>query len=142
MTVAANPNAYYVDFPFDIVGPLSGIYASVTATSAGGTSPPTTSSPQSLPGRTCGYVVAPDENVDALLYPNPATDQVTLRGGAQEAQAAFYDSQGVCRKVVALPGGQDTQAVVNLRELPAGLYYIHISAKDKALKKAQLIIEH
>lgn len=142
MTITASSSAYYVDFPFRIAGPTPGIYVSVTATSSQGTSAAFSSSPQDLAGGNCGYIVAPDESVDALLYPNPATDQVTLRGSDQEARAAFYDSQGVCRKVVALPGGQDTQTVVSLRELPAGLYHIRISAKDKALKRTQLIIEH
>ncbi|RZJ94625.1 MAG: T9SS type A sorting domain-containing protein [Hymenobacter sp.] len=141
MTIAANPNAYYVDIPFNIAGPSVGIYASVTATTSQGTSAPFSNSPQSLAGGNCGYIMAAPADLDAALYPNPATDQVTVAGESQETQAAFYDSRGVCRKVVSLPG-QNVQGVVDLHELPNGLYHVRISAKGKLLKSSQLSIKH
>lgn len=144
-----NPNqyAYYIDFPFNIAGPVVGISASVTATSPGGTSAPDYSPVQNLAGgagcRTGISLTTTTADGQAIkgIYPNPATDKVIIAGIEQEAQVDFYDVRGARCKTVVLHES-NTQTSVNLSDLPAGLYNIRISANGKVLQTSKLVVKH
>ncbi len=142
-----NQQGYSVRFPLGYqVNQYGGVSMSVTVTATGpcGTSS-TTYGPQQLNGPTgqCGYGYAKTNSTASQedTYPNPATDQVAVQGVDQEGQASFYDSQGVCCKVVPLHA-RDAETAVNLRDLPAGLYQVRVSVQNKVLRTTQLVIQH
>ena len=143
-----NSQAYSVRFPFNFQVNQAGgvtVSATITATSPCGTSPAYSTGPQQLNGPTgsCPYAKtnAVQRPAGQATYPNPATDQVIVRSVNQEAQASFYDGQGVCRKTVSLHA-QNDETSVNLRDLPAGLYQVRVSTGGKILRKMQLVVQH
>jgi hypothetical protein len=139
-----NQGGYNVRFPFgQPVNQSGGISMSVTVTATGpcGTSS-TTYGPRQLNGPACYRMAsATAQETDQALYPNPATNQVMVKGVDQEAQAAFYDAQGTCRKVVVLHA-KNTENDISLLDLPAGLYHVRILAKGKILRQSQLVVQH
>lgn len=149
-TVRADPYAYYVDFPFDLAGPLTGISASVTVTGSGGTSSPTYSATQDLPGgygcRVAQTAAAtpdktPEKQVTQSVYPNPATDQVTITGIEQDAQVMVYNTLGACVKRATLTKDA-SELSINLLDLSAGIYQVNIVAGSKVLRSSKLAVQH
>lgn len=146
-TIQANPYAYYMDFPFDIAGPFNGISASVTATSPGGTSAPTYSATQNLAGGSgpCReaqpLATTSGEQVTQSVYPNPATDQVTITGIEQDAQVVLYNALGACVKRATLSKAT-SELTINLLDLSAGIYQVNIVAGSKVLHTSKLVVQH
>jgi hypothetical protein len=149
-TVYADPYAYYVDFPFDIPGPFPSISASVTVTSPGGTSSPTYSATQSLAGgsgcrvaqtSTTVPAATPDKPFMQSVYPNPATDQVTITGLEQDAQVMVYNTLGACVKRVTLPKDA-SELSINLLDLSAGIYQVNVVSGSQVLRSSKLAVQH
>jgi hypothetical protein len=76
----------------------------------------------------------------SVVYPNPASNEVTLSGGKTATQVMFYDNQGVLRKSLKLAtGGKQTQ--VSVQDLPEGFYYVRIIREGQAPLQQQLHIQ-
>jgi hypothetical protein len=56
------------------------------------------------------------------LYPNPANDKLFLEGLEEECEINIYNAMGMKVKTTKLQG----DAEINISELPAGLYLLHI----------------
>lgn len=70
------------------------------------------------------------ENSEAIIYPNPATDQVNIKfpaGKSFFATVTFKSSSGIKLFEKKMEAGD---AVVDIANLPAGLYFIEISSAD------------
>lgn len=93
------------------------------------------------PPSKCATLAAARVPAELKLYPNPATEQVSIGIVGQEAVATFYDAQGVVRKKVVLKS-QSEQTSVSTQDLPAGFYHVRITANGKPLLEKQLVIQH
>lgn len=140
-----------VDFPFSKLGPANNVTATIIARGPCGTGPGFTSAPvmlaRPMPGCNPKEGAMPQgESVPAGevisgIYPNPATNQVTLQGLGQDAQVSFYNANGKLLKTISLHKA-DTQTAVNLLDLPNGTYYLRTSAKGKPTTEQHLVIRH
>jgi hypothetical protein len=59
------------------------------------------------------------------LYPNPANDKLFLEGLEEECEISIYNAMGMKVKTISLQG----DAEINISELPAGLYLLHIDSQ-------------
>jgi hypothetical protein len=78
-----------------------------------------------------------DDAVAITLYPNPASDYITLNGVATGSTITVYNAMGtqvIDRKVVASP------VTLIVAHLPAGVYVVRIT-DGKTIKTGKLIIE-
>ena len=99
---------------------------------------------QSLSALSINQVTGIDElnSLNLNLYPNPATDQVTISFGRQIASAyqlKIYDRFGKLISNQAIPQGvqkitMDTQAYIN------GFYFIQIESPNEVITRKKLII--
>lgn len=72
------------------------------------------------------------EEIHFQLFPNPATDQVSIildQAAAHETHIRCYDAKGVLRKSRLLPPGQKT-TVLYIEGLGRGLYLIELTGKS------------
>ncbi len=122
-------------------GPQYNISATIYATGACGpasTSVPTTN----LAGRPadCGtQLEQTSARSEPEFYPNPASSEMRVQGGAQGSQLQFYDTRGKLLKTVLLPA-EAASHHVNLTDLPAGLYHVRISRGGRVLTSKQLVV--
>jgi len=84
-----------------------------------------------------------NHSFDALIFPNPVTSEVTLRlplTGQELVSAHLVDGQGrILQEKKNLPGG-DTR--FDLRQLPVGVYYLHLGqTKDASRLESYKIIK-
>jgi hypothetical protein len=84
-------------------------------------------------GRICNTVLA--------LYPNPATDVLTVEAGGKAAQVTFYDTQGLVKKELHLKNTMQKTAI-NLRDLPTGLYYVRVRTQEGETINQQIQVQH
>lgn len=72
------------------------------------------------------------ENSAALLYPNPSTDEITIKlpDGTNKASIKLFDVQGriLMQQVIA---GNNT---INISTLKTGIYFYHIETEGKIMK--------
>ncbi|MGN6492275.1 MAG: T9SS type A sorting domain-containing protein [Agriterribacter sp.] len=74
-----------------------------------------------------------NDNTDIMIYPNPAQDQITIRGLTGNETITIYDITG--RKVKQLNSKTLRQNIV-ITDLSEGIFYIHIiSADGKAVRR-------
>ena len=71
----------------------------------------------------CGVKEVPQEAIKALVYPNPAKEKVTI-DGIEAAEVQVYNGLGQLVKTVR--GTNE----VDVRELPEGVYLLHIHDKQ------------
>lgn len=69
------------------------------------------------------------------VYPNPASDKVTLSGLADGSIATVYDIHG--RRIASANGNE-----INTSQLPDGFYIIHIVSPEGTTHATKLIIQH
>ena len=78
------------------------------------------------------------DNKELKVYPNPATNQVTIEGLAlQNARIVLYDVAG--RAVLVASGNASNGQTLDLSGLEAGSYLIQISGKQLLHTKRLLI---
>ncbi|MBN8702083.1 MAG: T9SS type A sorting domain-containing protein [Bacteroidetes bacterium] len=72
--------------------------------------------------------------LEVLVYPNPATEEVTIKlTNAENATATIYNYNSVAVKKVALT---EVETKLNISELPAGMYFVEVlSNETKEIKK-------
>ncbi|MBN8701702.1 MAG: T9SS type A sorting domain-containing protein [Bacteroidetes bacterium] len=75
-----------------------------------------------------------ESSMNVSVYPNPATDFVTIKVESTEnTTATIYNYSGVAVKTIALA---ETETKVNISELPAGMYFVEVvSNGNKEVKK-------
>ncbi|MBN8701701.1 MAG: T9SS type A sorting domain-containing protein [Bacteroidetes bacterium] len=78
--------------------------------------------------------VVEEATTNVAIYPNPATDFVTIKVESTEnTTATIYNYSGVAVKTIALA---ETETKVNISELPAGMYFVEVvSNGNKEVKK-------
>lgn len=126
-------------FPiFDVGYQISGtIYASGSCNTVG------TQVTLNVPGggRRCAPYGGRSANTSLSLatYPNPASEEITMETDGDEAVALFYDANGTLRKKIRI-APQTTRTSVNVRDLPAGIYHLHLVLKDEKVIQKQFKI--
>jgi hypothetical protein len=65
------------------------------------------------------------------IYPNPAYDFIYITVGGQTQNAVIYDVNGRIVKSIDLNGERQ----INIEELPAGIYMLHVFDEGKMLSK-------
>ncbi|MBN8701700.1 MAG: T9SS type A sorting domain-containing protein [Bacteroidetes bacterium] len=75
-----------------------------------------------------------ESSMNVSVYPNPATDFVTIKVESTEnTTATIYNYSGVAIRTIALT---ETETNVNISELPVGMYFIEVIANgNKEVKK-------
>lgn len=69
-------------------------------------------------------------------YPNPANNQLTLPAGIRKAQ--LYDAKGVVRREYQASATK----VLDVRELPEGLYHLRLELQDGAVRRQRIEVQH
>lgn len=64
-------------------------------------------------------------NEAVTVYPNPATDKISVKGLQEQASLNLYDAQG--HKVRTATHGDNT---LDVASLPAGVYLLRVSTED------------
>lgn len=72
---------------------------------------------------------------DVILYPNPATTELRISGTVQWQQGRIYNSMGQMVQIVNANGKQ-----VDISRLPAGNYYLQLTANGEVLNKSFTIV--
>ena len=78
------------------------------------------------------------ETVNAKIYPNPFVSQVQLdlvAANAQKATIGINDMQGrrVVSKIWSLSKGSNSNVISEVKQLPAGMYFISVTAQDGSI---------
>lgn len=79
--------------------------------------------------------------LEVNLYPNPANDKVTLNFGSfvqKTYQLDLYDLSG---KLLQSIDNKELTTTINIRELPKGLYILHIYSNDRTQNKTIKLIK-
>lgn len=127
-----------VTFDMREPGPIYGITATVTVSSSCGTaSYNIPSSDLAGPADKCNPNA--QAQPEYVLYPNPASNQLTIATDGQAADVVFYDAVGVIRKTVHINMDVD-QTDINLLDLPPGIYHTKTSISGQAPIEKQLVI--
>ena len=71
----------------------------------------------------CGNSIAEAENASITLYPNPASDKVTLEGVGNEANIFIINAMGKVVRRLENAGGTLTFSV---GDLPKGIYFVRV----------------
>jgi len=78
-------------------------------------------------------VPAVETNVNLKLFPNPATDQITIQdiNNKIPGNIIIFDAWGkmVHQKIVG-----SSQAVIDVKNLPSGVYYLRTEQSAAAIK--------
>ena len=61
-----------------------------------------------------------------MIYPNPATDKVTVTFNSENAKAEVLDAQGKLVSVHSLTSG----ATIDMVELMFGVYYVRLTTEN------------
>lgn len=75
------------------------------------------------------------------LYPNPATDEVSISAGGKKAQVTIYDIYGRAHKSLSLGEGV-LKMNVDVHDLPAGVYSVRIVSPNQETIHHHLQIQH
>ena len=71
------------------------------------------------------------------VYPNPATNQVTVNSTEPIRQIAVYDLSG--RMVEILDANGDESVTINVNKLQGGIYFIRTTLENQQVKTSKLI---
>lgn len=71
------------------------------------------------------------------VYPNPATNQVTVNSNEPIRQIAVYDLSG--RMVEILDANGDESVTINVNKLQGGIYFIRTTLENQQVKTSKLI---
>ncbi len=78
------------------------------------------------------------------LYPNPASNEFTMEFGGpllEDAEWVLYDQSGRAVQKGALPRGKD-RVKVYTKEIPSGLYLIHLYGEERKRQSKRVIVVH
>ena len=76
------------------------------------------------------------------FYPNPATDQLTIKSGMidlNKAQIRLFDSHGAMIKDLILTQENNRSYVVDLRGFESGIYFVQVIT-DKGMRVERLSV--
>lgn len=73
-------------------------------------------------------------SLELNLVPNPATEIITIAGLSGDFQLKIFDASGRLMLSIA------NQAVVNVSELPSGMYFVHLTMATGDVHSDQLMI--
>jgi hypothetical protein len=79
-----------------------------------------------------------EQNKSLLVYPNPATNQITLKAEEQEelSQIRLFNSLGKeVTTFIKLVEKNKTKAILDISNLSAGIYYIQTKTSRKSIQK-------
>lgn len=126
-------------FELNQEGPAYDYTATITATGPCGTGFFTTPATNLAgPSPKCGLMRSASVSTD--LYPNPASDKVTIVTDGKEGKVVFYDAMGVARKTVTLLAGA-SQSDISVQDLSGGLYHVQVIIPGQAPFNKQLIVQ-
>jgi hypothetical protein len=80
---------------------------------------------------------AQNDNIELHLFPNPASDMLTIEFKGINYSDGFvelYDVSGKLIRSVAIPEGRESLEV-NVADMPAGTYLVKLSGEDKMLSE-------
>jgi hypothetical protein len=86
----------------------------------------------------CGFPLSTGNSIERqkeiLIYPNPATDVITIEmGNTEPATIEILDITG---KVVLIRNNQAQHATIDINNLPNGIYLVRVrSASQMAVQK-------
>lgn len=86
-----------------------------------------------------GVDAVPSDYSEINLFPNPATDQVTLSGLKSNAVVEFIDVNGRVCKTLTLSADGGNETVINISDLKSGAYLVHITSVNTHTIKKFLI---
>jgi hypothetical protein len=87
---------------------------------------------------TCTGINALNQAAELNLFPNPATDAITVSSGKQIAHISIYDFTGKLVKLVETNAIQET---VSIRELAGGLYTVTVLMQDQSQATVKVVKE-
>lgn len=126
-------------FALNQEGPAYNYTATITATGPCGTGFYTTPIINLAgPASKCGLMRSASASTD--LFPNPASDKVTIVTDGQEGKVVFYDAMGVARKTVKLQAGT-SQSEISVQDLLGGLYHVQVLIPGQVPFDKQLIVQ-
>lgn len=80
-------------------------------------------------------------NTALLLYPNPASDALTLEGSEVGATITFYNTKGLVKKELRITSDMQ-KTVINLWDLPTGLYHVRVRKPNGETINQQIQVQH
>jgi hypothetical protein len=83
--------------------------------------------------------VAPSLAAFLQIYPNPAQDRLNIASAEIPALVTLYDAQGRMCLQIARP--QSREIVLELKGLPAGLYFLHVRQADGPLAVRMISVQ-
>ena len=113
------------------VSPASATYYQVTGMDANGC----TNSYQVVVTVDVCAGIAKNSAVHVSVYPNPATEMVTV----ESAEALSYELLDVLGKVIAKGGLQQGKATINISSYPAGLYHLRLNG-DHSVHVTNIVV--
>jgi hypothetical protein len=84
------------------------------------------------------------EDITYEVWPNPADQKVYVHSSIPLAQGGKIEIYSVTGKVIAfskIPANSNT-SVINVNDLPTGIYFYRICNQNAIVKKGKLIISH
>lgn len=79
-----------------------------------------------------------NENIDLLIYPNPAKDFVSIKSNEKIIQLIIIDLQG--NKVLEI-SGEKNEHLININNLAAGLYNIIVLTENNKVNMKKILIQ-
>jgi hypothetical protein len=85
-------------------------------------------------------VTVPNTEIELVkIYPNPATDQITIEGLRENCTVTITSILG--NKVKIIDSKNIRNATISVEDLPAGIYLIQITAEDYKSQPVRLLIQ-
>jgi len=85
-------------------------------------------------------VVSSNQTIDAAIYPNPASDILTIKyDNTGDMNFIFYNSLG--DKIILPATGSDHESQIETKKLPCGLYMLVMMQKNEIVRTEKIVIE-
>ena len=72
---------------------------------------------------------------EVKMYPNPTSDMLTIQSAEKLNSIKLYNTSGMCMNIASVQNKANTY-MLDLNDLPAGVYFVSISANDKTVTKS------
>lgn len=90
----------------------------------------------SLVYKKCGIGIEENQNINISVSPNPAHDYINIDINSNVSEISIFDISG---RIVESVNVNNDQAIVNIKELKNGLYFIRIKTNDNKIINTKFI---
>jgi len=80
-----------------------------------------------------------ENKIDFQLYPNPASDIITLDIGRKTAGIVQYEISDICGKKIITGNKTNDRITINISELKDGLYFLSVTSNNQRITKSFVI---